>query len=144
MLTYQEARYIVTEISRRGFYRDTLYKLQREIRELDQKKIDLSSPNSPQGHETIGGQRGNEVTDFSRHLVIIVTRQEEVIRQRDFFMSLLVRATDYYEILMDGSEPTYTRDYFEAGDKRVLEAKYNVSNAYDRMIRIVRNDVQSL
>lgn len=144
MLTYQEARYIVTEISRRGFYRDTLYKLQREIRELDQKKIDLSSPNSPQGHENIGGQRGNEVTDFSRHLVIIVTRQEEVIRQRDFFMSLLVRATDYYEILMDGSEPTYTRDYFEASDKRVLEAKYNVSNAYDRMIRIVRNDVQRL
>lgn len=144
MLTYQEARYIVTEISRRGFYRDTLYKLQREIRELDQKKIDLSSPNSPQGHENIGGQRGNEVTDFSRHLVIIVTRQEEVIRQRDFFMSLLVRATDYYEILMDGSEPTYTRDYFEASDKRVLEAKYSVSNAYDRMIRIVRNDVQRL
>lgn len=144
MLTYQEARYIVTEISRRSFYRDTLYKLQREIRELDQKKIDLSSPNSPQGHENIGGQRGNEVTDFSRHLVIIVTRQEEVIRQRDFFMSLLVRATDYYEILMDGSEPTYTRDYFEASDKRLLEAKYSVSNAYDRMIRIIRNDVQRL
>lgn len=134
----------MTEISRRSFYRDTLYKLQKEIRELDQKKIDLSSPNSPQGHENIGGQRGNEVTDFSRHLVIIVTRQEEVIRQRDFFMSLLVRATDYYEILMDGSEPTYTRDYFEASDKRVLEAKYSVSNAYDRMIRIIRNDVQRL
>ena len=144
MLTYQEARYIVTEISRRGFYRDTLYKLQKEIRELEQKKIDLSAPNSPQGHENIGGQRGNEVTDFSKKLVIIVTRQEEVMRQRDFFMSLLVRATDYYEILMDGEEPTYTRDYFEASDKRHLEAKYSVSNAYDRMIRIVRNDVQRL
>ena len=143
MLTYQEARYIVTEITRRQFYRDQLYKLNREIRDLDEKKVDLSSPNCPQGHETIG-QRGNEVTDFSKRLVAIVTRQEEVIRQRDFFLSLLVRATDYYEILMDGEEPMYVRDYFEAHDKRLLEAKYSVSNAYDRMVRIIRNDVQRL
>lgn len=143
MLTYQESKYIISEIARRPFYKLQMIKLEQRLAVLQEKKRQLSDPNCPQGHESIG-QRGNEVTDFSKQLVGIVTRQEELKRERDFFTMLLVRATDYYEILMEGEQPMYVRDYFQTDDKRTLQDKYCISNAYDRMVRIVRQEIHKL
>ena len=142
MLTYQEARYVVTEIARRPFYKEQLQRISSKMALLEERKLQLSMPNCPQGHEYIGAARGNEVTDFSKALTEIVTRQQSHKAEQDFFEDLLIRATKYYDMLLEGEESQYVRDYFETVDKRELQLKYNISNAYDRMIRIVRSTIK--
>ena len=141
MLSYSEARYVITEISRIPFYRQCIAKYQTQIDDLEKEKINLSMPTSPNGHESIGEAKGNAVGDYTRQLIEIIAKQDEVKREQFHFIGMLKKAEAYLDELMHSPNADYVRDYLITKDKRSLQKKYDISNAYDRMVRIIRSEV---
>lgn len=143
MLTHGEARYVLTEIVRIPFYAEQIEKARRVYRAYEEKKRQVSDPNCPQGHEVIG-QRGNEVTDPSRIIAHIVTAQEIYREKILLYKTLQENAQWYLDVLMGGENAQFVKDYFEAQDKKSIQKKYNISNAYDRMIRVVKGEIKHI
>ena len=144
MISYSQARYIVTEISRIPFYQQMIAEYQAELTELKQKKESLSEPKSPNGKTSIGEGRGNEVTDFSNRLLDLIVRQDELEQEQYNFVKAEKRAEAYLEILLKSHDAEYAEAYFHTRDKRELHERFAISNAYDRMIRVVRNNIRRL
>lgn len=138
MLSYADARYIITEISRLEYYRGAVAVYQSEIDELEQQKIDLSAPSSPNGKENIGEAKGNLPSDYTHHLIDIIERQDKIKKEQLMYIWWMRKAETYYEQLIQSEESDYVKAYFSTKDKRALAMKYSVGNPYDRMIRIVR------
>ena len=143
MLTHGEARYIITEIIRIPFYREQIEKAGRIWKAYEEKKRQISDPNCPQGHEVIG-QRGNEVTDPAKIIAHIVTAQEIYREKIMLYRTLQENAQWYLDVLTDGENAQFVKDYFGTQDKKSLQKKYNISNAYDRMIRVVKGDIKHI
>lgn len=144
MISYSEARYIVTEISRIGFYQETVAKYRSKIEDLDREKDALTMPSSPNGKESIGDAKGNEVWDYTKALLEIVSKQDELRDEMLDYWRLLKRAERYLERLNESLESDYVKDYFKTHDKRQLQRKYHVGNAYDKIIRITRSVVTKI
>ena len=141
MLSYSEARYVITEISRIDFYRQCIAKYQTQIDDLEKEKLDLTVPTSPNGHESIGEAKGNAVSDYTRQLIDIIARQDEIKKEQFHFIGMLKKAEAYLDELMRSPNADYVEDYLKTRDKRSLQEKYDISNAYDRMVRIIRSEV---
>ena len=143
-MTYQEAKYIVDEIKRIGFYREKVASLQKEIDSLDQQKEDLASPKSPNGHESIGEAKGNSVSDYTIQLLKLSAIQDSVKKRQVFFYDLYKQACGYKKKLMSGEYSQYATDFFGSKNKLDMQNEYNTSNPYDRMVRIVRMEFTRL
>ena len=143
-MTYQEAKYIVDEIKRIGFYREKVASLQREIDSLEEQKEDLARPKSPNGHESIGEAKGNAVSDYTIQLLKLSAIEDAVKQRQVFFYGLYKQACSYRKKIMSGENAKYAEDFFEAKNKWDMQKDYNVSNPYDRMVRIVRMEFTRL
>ena len=143
-MTYQEAKYIVDEIKRIGFYREKVASLQREIDSLEHQKEDLASPKSPNGHESIGEAKGNAIGDYTIQLLKLSAIQDMVKERQIFFYGLYKQAVSYQKKLMNSEHSQYADDFFRTKNKLEMQNKYNTSNPYDRMVRIVRMEFTRL
>lgn len=138
----KEARYIVTEMVRIPFYRTSVNNYQKLIDEL-QRQIDiLSEPSSPNGRESIGEAKGNSVHDYSEKLTEYVTEQAAIEWEMKYYVWSLRKAEGYRDKLLKGENADYVQDYLKAKDKRELQEKYHVGNPYDRMLRIVKQEMK--
>lgn len=142
MLSYQDARYIVTEISRLSYYRETVATYQAELDSLEQKKLDLSAPSSPNGREHIGEAKGNLPSDYTKTLINIIEVEDKIKKEQFMYIWWMRKAETYYARLLESDEAEFVKAYFSTKDKRALATKYAVGNPYDRMIRIVRAELQ--
>lgn len=142
MLSYQDARYIVTEISRLSYYRETVATYQSELDALEQQKLDLSAPSSPNGREHIGEARGNLPKDYTQKLIDILEIEDRIKKEQFMYIWWMRKAENYYARLLEGDETEFVKAYFSTKDKRALAIKYCVGNPYDRIIRIVRAELQ--
>lgn len=139
MIDYQDARYIVTEINRLPYYRRCIAEYKEKIDDLERQKSELTMPSSPNGKEAIGDAKGNEVFDYTKVLIDIIAKQDEVKQEMYEYIWLLRKAERYYEQLTGSLESDFVVEYFQTKDKRELQRKFHIGNAYDRMIRITRS-----
>lgn len=142
MIDYQDARYIVTEINRIPYYRRCIAGYKETIDDLERQKADLTMPSSPNGKEDIGGSKGNDVYDYTKVLIDIIAKQDEVRQEMYEYIWLLKKAEGYYEKLQGSLEADFVDDYFSTRDKRELQNKYHIGNAYDRILRITRSVIK--
>lgn len=141
-MNYPEAKYIVTEICRIPFYRTSVSNYQKLIDELQRRIDELTEPTSPNGKEAIGAAKGNTPTDYTEKLTEYVTEQAAVEWEMKYYVWSLRKAEGYRDILLKGENAAYVQDYLNTRDKRELQEKYHVGNAYDRMIRIVKQELK--
>lgn len=141
-MNYSEAKYIVTEICRIPFYKVSVNNYQKLIDELQRRIYSLSEPSSPNGKESIGEAKGNAVSDYTEQLLTLVTEQAAIEWELKYYVWSLKKAEGYRDLLLNGENAEYVKDYMTVRDKRELQEKYHVGNAYDRMIRIVRNELK--
>lgn len=141
-MNYSEAKYIVTEISRIPFYRTSVNNYQKLIDDLQFKIDNLTTPSSPNGKVSIGEAKGNAINDYTEHMLSLVTEQSAVEWEKKFYQWALKKAEGYRDLLLNGSNADYVRDYMTVRDKRELQEKYHVGNAYDRMVRIVKQELK--
>lgn len=143
MISHSEARYVVTEIIRLPFYAEQIEKARKVYKAYEEKKRQIADPSCPQGHEVIG-QKGNEVSDPAKILTQIVTAQEIYREKILLYRTLQDNARWYWEVLMEGDNAQFVKDYFGTQDKKTLLKKYNISNAYDRIIRVVKGEIKQI
>lgn len=59
-----------------------------------------------------------------------------------YYVWSLRKAEGYRDTLLRGENADFVLDYTGTRDKRELQDKYHVGNAYDRMIRIVKQELK--
>jgi len=141
-MNYPEAKYIVTEICRIPFYRTSVNNYQKLIDELQRQIDTLTEPSSPNGKEAIGEAKGNAVYDYTEKLTEYVTEQAAIEWEMKYYSWSLKKAEGYRDTLLRGENADFVLDYMGTRDKRELQEKYHVGNAYDRMIRIVKQELK--
>lgn len=141
-MNYSDAKYIVTELSRIPFYKTSVNNYQKLIDDIQFKIDTLSEPSSPNGKESIGEAKGNSIADYTEVLTTLVTEQAAVEWELKFYALALIKAEGYRDRLFKGENADYVRDYLSTRDKRTLQDKYHVGNAYDRMLRIVIQELK--
>ena len=141
-MNYAEAKYIVTELCRIPFYHTSVNNYQKLIDELQRQIDELTEPSSPNGKESIGEAKGNALHDYTEKLTEYVTEQAAIEWEMKYYVWSLRKAEGYREMLMKGENAEYVKDYLSTRDKRELQEKYHVGNAYDRMIRIVKQELK--
>ena len=143
MITYDDAKYIVSEVGRLHYYKKRIDAYQDEIDQITNQMLMLGEPKSPNGKEGIGA-RGNEVSDKTRVFNTLITRKMEIEKRQAEFIRRKQTAESYKEQLLRSEYATYVQDFIQARDRRALSEKYNVTNPYDRMVRIVRNCIEKV
>lgn len=141
-MNYPEAKYIVTEICRIPFYKQSVANYQKQIDDLQRMIDSLTEPSSPNGKESIGEAKGNALHDYTEKLTEYVTEQAAIEWEMKYYVWSLRKAEGYRDILLKGENADYVTDYINTRDKRELQDKYHVGNAYDRMIRIVKQELK--
>jgi len=144
MLSYGEARYVIGEIGRIGFYQQCVARWQFEVQEYEQQIEMLSMPSSPNGHVSIGEAKGNDVSDFSKKLVEMVAERDDLKAKLYDWIKDLRTANEYLRILMESEDAEYVKAFFETKDKWSLKEVYHISNPYDKMNRIVSQNIKKL
>jgi hypothetical protein len=142
-MNYSEAKYIVTEMVRIPFYKVSVNNYQKAIDELQRHIDSLTEPSSPNGKEAIGEAKGNALHDYTEKLTEYVTEQAAIEWEMKYYVWSLRKAEGYRDLLLKGENADYVQDYLNTRDKRELQTKYHVGNAYDRMIRIVIQELKS-
>jgi len=142
VMNYSEAKYIVTEIIRIPFYKTSVNNYQKLIDELQRQIDSLTEPSSPNGKESIGEAKGNAIYDYTEKLTEYATEQAAIEWEMKYYVWSLRKAEGYRDILLKGENSDFVLDYISTKDKRALQEKYHVGNAYDRMIRIVIQELK--
>lgn len=142
MLSRRESKFILQQIMNIQDYENWIKKYSDDIRELEDMKAHLTEPKSPNGKFSIGEAKGNGVRDWTQELHNYNQKIERLENDKRYFEMLLGRAKYYKEKMLESQYADYMRDYLTATDRRSLEKKYFVSNAYDRMVRIIRNVIR--
>ena len=153
MVTNGDARYILSEIKAIPYYEEKIDRLRKRIAEIQTQIDECTSPVSPNGGEDvlINGKivrvkiPGNHSFDSGKAISNLITKQEPLETSLRDFEKRWKMASWYKKVLIEHDETSFSSDFF-AGKKsyRVLQDEYGVSNAYDRMIRIVRGTFKSI
>lgn len=147
MITIGDARYVLSEIKAIPYYDERIARIQAEIDTIQQQIENCSSPVSPNGGDdfVIGGRAvrikitGNH--SFNRETLIteLITAQAPLEAELREFVKRRKTAQQYKESLLNGRESGFSTDFLE-GTKSYsqLQKEYHCSNAYDRMLRVIR------
>lgn len=141
MISRQDAKYVIREIRNRKYYIEKLKEYDRKIEEIDMLMIDVTAPHSPVISNEPKGTGGKSHT---ARWASLIDRKDQILEDRREWMIKQQRAERYYMIIADGRDKDFVRDYYSGMTMEALQTKYNYSNAYDRMLRIVRSKIEHL
>lgn len=152
MVTMEQAKYALQEIRNISFYRNQIKQIDIKLKNISDRMMYLSSPKSPNGGTdiTINGVSmrvkvsGNPMPKetvlndlISVEMMLDKKRYEWIVR--------LAKAKEYREeLLANTDEPEFVRDSLEGMRYRELEEKYNMRNAYDHMLRLIKNGLREV
>lgn len=145
MINNRKAAYVIQEIRNIPFYEMLIQEHEKELKESDQRKEDIASLKSPQGHEDIGAGRQFSTDSVQDRMVALFDYDDETNRKIERLKLRRRIAEGYKSELEENADDDFVRDYF-SGDYTMqdIEKRHNISNAYDKMIRTIRNNVESL
>lgn len=145
MIGRRDAQFVISEIRFREYYKSRVESLNNQIDELEGKIAELTMPSSPNGRISYGSRQiGDDGSAFSRtesQILGIITKQSELGQEARTFEYRYLKAERYLGQLADDLDALFVKDFFAGMKYKDLEEKYHISNAYDRMIRIIQNNV---
>lgn len=149
MLSRKDAQYVISEIRFRGYYESRAKELSRAIDDIEAQISRISNPVSPNGRVKIGyrppGNDGRMFQAMEAGINSLITRQMEIEQEMSVFVKRKEKAEKYLSQLLESSEEKLVKDFFcSAKTHRQIEREHHISNAYDRMIRLIQNSVTSL
>ena len=141
MIRYSEAKYIREQIENMKLYEQFIAEYNAKLIELQMEIDSLSEPSSPNGRASIGEAKGNSISDYTERLTQILTDKASYELELNLYRWLMKKAQKYYDQLLRGESAEFVKDYFSTADKRSLQEKYHIGNVYDRILRVIRNEV---
>ena len=153
MINTDDARYVISEIRLIPYYEQKIAMLMFKLKELDIAIERMTEPVSPNGGKDIvvkgkiirvkiigtGGSTKDSI------LAGYITAQEPLEESLKEFRRRYEKASSYKRQLLQGNNADFARDFL-SGKKtyKDIEAEYFVSNAYDRMIRIIMQNIENV
>lgn len=116
----------------------------KKLKEIEKQKETYASPKSPQGHENIGaGNQHNGSADQTR-LFDLLEKQDEEEYKAQIMNERLLLAKEYRMQIMRSGDSDFVNDYINGMKMREIAKKHNVSNPYDKMMRIIKFFIKDL
>ena len=144
MINNRKASYILQELKNISLYQEIFKEHQNEYEMIQKEKETFASPKSPQGHENIGAGNQHNAEDGKERLLNLLEKQDDIEYKMDLIKQRVGIALQYKLALMDCEDYQFVKDYLDGMKIRDIEKKHNVSNAYDKMIRLIRNNIDNL
>ena len=152
MVNSHDARYILGEIRNIQYYEKRMAELKQQLREISTLIQEASVPRSPNGGKDVvvngktvrikipgkGYNSGSAVTS-------LITRQRPIEAEYGDFRKRWVNACRYRDELLYSDDTGFV-EAFLSGTKtyRQLQDEFYVSNAYDRIIRLISQNVKKI
>ena len=150
MVNSEDAKYILSEIRSMPYYESKIALIMYRLAEIDIAIERLNEPASPNGGTDVM-VKGKEVrikvaghgTGKEAILAGYITSQKPLEQELIEWKNRYARAGMYKTLLLQSKDGNFARDFLE-GKKRYrdLEKEYFVSNAYDKMIRIITQTIE--
>ena len=150
MITTADARYIISEIRNIPHYSDRIKKMQEQVERLQVMIDTATSPVSPNGGSDVlikgvwvrvKVPSSHSVDSASRINAYISAQQEYEAKIRDLRKRLAIAVAMKKKVLeQDEQDRAFVNDFFaQKLTYRELQIAHNISNPYDKIIRIIKN-----
>ena len=145
MIDRRDAQYILSEIRMIGYFKRRIGVMQKMIDDIEIEIAEITEPKSPNGKTDVSVKSDGRTSNVESRINALISRQMNVEKEKSVFDFRLWKATAYFNRLKNTNESDFVEDFFESGKThRQLEEKYHLSNAYDRMVRIIRNAIMKV
>lgn len=151
MITSKDARFIISEIRNMPYYVERTSTITKQIEEIRERIAEASSPVSPNGGVDIGEYPDTVRIKILGHgdgtdqrITALVTEEAVLNTERSRYLQRWKDANGWKQRLEHTQDGAFCRDFFVGKSYGRLEREYAVSNAYDRMIRIIRNTIPNM
>ena len=137
-MTKEEAKYILHELKSINYYTHKLFELERLLKDLAQQIVDIQTPSSPNSGNGVKVENHKDKTSIVNSLL---SDEQAYNAEYNFYLSCKQHAEAYWIKLMtacDSKDKSFCQDYIDGMPYDKINAKYNTSNAYDRIIRLIR------
>ncbi len=137
-MTKEEAKYILHELKSINYYTHKLFELECLLKDLAQQIVDVQTPSSPSGGNGVKVENHKDKTSIVNSLL---SDEQTYNAEYNFLLSCKQHAEAYRIKLMTACDPKdklFCQDYIDGMPYGKINAKYNTSNAYDRIIRLIR------
>ncbi len=153
MITSSDARYIISEIRNIPYYEERIERLQGQIKEIQMQIEMVTQPVSPNGGKdvVINGVSvrvkipSNHSLDSASVINDLISKQMPLEASEREFIKRLNVAKSFRKRVLQQAETGFVVDFIDNRlPYRELATKYNISNPYDRMIRIIKNTIRKV
>lgn len=153
MIEYSDAQYVISEIRNIHYYEKKIDEIQKQIDELEERIETTTEPRSPNSGIDIV-QNGivmrykvptNHSGSAESTINGLISKQMKLEADQRIWLYLKDKASGYMQLLMATKQTGFVQDFFNGRlSYKQLEQKYYCSNAYLRMIRLVKLSVKSV
>ena len=145
MISTEDAKYILSEIRSIPYYERQIAYLNYQLSEYDMMIADATNPVSPNSGKdvVVNGKtirmkfHSTSNTSVSERIADYITAQKPLEKSLQEFRSRHDHAVEYRQRLKRTNYKEFVEDFFNGKSYRELQDKYYISNAYDKMIRII-------
>ena len=137
-MTKEEAKYILHELKSINYYTHKLFELECLLKDLAQQIVDIQTPSSPNSGNGVKVESHKDKTSIVNSLL---SDEQAYNAEYNFYLSCKQHAEAYRIKLMTICGPidkSFCQDYIDGMPYDKINTKYNTSNAYDRIIRLIR------
>lgn len=152
MINIDDAKYVLQQLRNIPYYDRKISSLKIEIDRIETLIAEATSPASPNGGEDVmvKGKMirvkvpSSHTYDSGKAITDLITRQMPLESMLRDFEKLNRAAKRYRSQLLKSEDAEFVKDSISGMKYRDLEKKYHITNAYDKLIRIIQNRVRSL
>lgn len=152
MVNIEDAKYILSEIRAMPYYESKIALIMYRLAELDIAIERLNEPASPNGGTDVK-IKGKEIrVKITGHgigkeaiLAGYITAQKPLEQELIGWKNRYARAVMYKNLLLQSKDGAFAKDFLDGKKRyREIEKEYFVSNAYDKMIRIIMQNIENV
>lgn len=152
MVTSADCKYILSEIRNIPYYEYRIALLTAELHELDLQISGVTEPVSPNGGRDviINGKKirikvvGSHDADSGSRISDLITKQQPIEQELRDFRSRAAKAIGYRNQIIEHDSSDFVTEFLAGVPYKELQKKHFVSNAYERMLKIISHAVRKI
>lgn len=139
-MTKEEAKYILHELKSINYYTHKLFELECLLKDIAQQIVDVQTPSCPNSGS--GDAKVESHQDKTSIVNSLLSDEQAFNAEYNFYLSCKQHAEMYRIKLMtsciDPINKQFCEEYIRGMRYEKLNEKYNTSNAYDKIIRLIQ------
>jgi len=152
MVTSADCKYILSEIRNIPYYEYRIGLLNAELHEIDMQIAGVTEPVSPNGGKdvVINGKKirikvvGSHDSDSGSRISELITKQQPIEQELREFKRRAEKANSYRLQIIEHDDSQFVIEFLAGVPYRELQKKHFVTNAYERMLRIISHAIKKL